>query len=104
MLETNNYHFGDVEFGKPYSKSFNITNRTGQVAEIVAVYNGGCTCVEASISKRVLNPNESTKMDVSILPGSMGYFKRSPSFTYKTKDFGPISESLEILANVKGKV
>lgn len=101
MLETNKYDFGTVEFGKKYTKEFVITNNSGKTATITNVYQGGCNCVNAAVSKKVLEPKETTKLIVVIEPGSLGLFRRSPGIAYTTEDFGPINESLEVTAYVK---
>lgn len=101
MLETNKYDFGSVAFGKRYVKYFVVTNSTGATATITNVYNGGCTCVQSTIDKDVLQPSETAKMRVEINPGSTGKFRRMPQLWYKTDDFGPIAETIEITADVK---
>lgn len=58
--------FGEVPLGNTVSRSIAVTNRGGRTLQILKVA-GSCGCTESTIEKTVLEPNESTRLNLQVV-------------------------------------
>lgn len=76
VIQGEEMDFGNMEFGKSYTKDFKITNRSDKPI-LVTELGKSCTCTEAWMDNSVIPANGNGIIHVKITPGSKGLFLRS---------------------------
>lgn len=72
--------FGNMQFGKSYSKDFKITNKGSSPITITSL-GKSCTCTEAWTDNKEIPAGKVGIIHVKVTPGSKGLFLRSFWFT-----------------------
>jgi hypothetical protein len=80
IIQGEEMDFGDMEFGKSYTKDFRITNRGDKPLTITSL-GKSCTCTEAWTDSTIVQPQKDGIIHVRVTPGSKGLFLRSFWFT-----------------------
>jgi len=80
VIQGDEMDFGNMLFGKSYTKDFKITNRSSEPIKITNL-GKSCTCTEAWTTNDIIPPHKEGIIHVRVTPGSKGLFLRSFWFT-----------------------
>ncbi len=68
--------FGDMKYGKSYSKDYVITNNDDKEV-VISQLGKSCTCTKVWMDSNVIPPRGKGIVHVTVTPGSTGLFLRS---------------------------
>lgn len=88
MLNVNQHdiNLGTLKFGVPHHFKYIITNNYNKKVIIDRLVLGCKSCTVATIEKNIIEPNESTNINVVFTPGSTGINTKKISIVYQTED------------------